>query len=192
MFLTETSTRHSLLSKKKHFREKLPKMRSNSSKLIAETSEAPVDVDVDNVPMLREDSDDDNIQLADIPLARSDSDAKVRNQLGGASHSEEPGDAEQNVVEIGSDDEDSLFVRADALGDAAADEDDKKKLAMDISYDGFAIYGQVLCLVIRRRETANQTGRARAAGSANAKLDGQAKMENWITSTQMPAGEMVV
>ncbi len=94
-----------------------------------------------------------------------------------------------------------------------AAEDDKKKLAMDISYQGFAIYGRVLCLVVRRREpqrglfgassssSAARGGRAAGASAPSAVGKGVAKatpaaasgsglavMENWISSTQMPVG----
>lgn len=82
--------------------------------------------------------------------------------------------------------------------------DDKKKLAMDISYEGFAIYGRVLCLVVKRRDGPGSitsststakgkgvagapSGRGGRAGQQAAAPGGQAVMENWITSTQMPA-----
>lgn len=94
-------------------------------------------------------------------------------------------------------------------GDASEHEgprDDKKKLAMDISYEGFAIYGRVLCLVVKRREDigggkgkgiAGTTGRAGASSSTTPGWDGRGgrgggeggragMMENWITSTQLP------
>ncbi|CAK7215403.1 hypothetical protein SBRCBS47491_002477 [Sporothrix bragantina] len=87
------------------------------------------------------------------------------------------------------------------------DDDDgsrkKKKLAMDVIYEGFAIYGRVLCLVVKRRggpirgrgagggtqTTLSGNGRA---GNPSASVEpvkpaGQAAMENWIASTQMPA-----
>jgi hypothetical protein len=70
--------------------------------------------------------------------------------------------------------------------------DEKKKMAMDVSYEGFAIYGRVLCLVIRRRSGAPQQrgGNSKANDiPASAKPAGQAKMENWISSTQIPVGE---
>lgn len=93
---------------------------------------------------------------------------------------------------------------AKAVGDSAQDDnsdDDKKKLAMDISYEGFSIYGRVLCLVVKRRDGnigsgPQQTGRGRstpAAGGSHAHATkpgggGQAMMENFIISTQIPAG----
>ncbi|KAL6413563.1 hypothetical protein AUP68_03078 [Ilyonectria robusta] len=65
----ETAIRHSLLSKTKHFREKLPpRMESNSTKLISETDRTAVDVDADDyAPAVRVEEDDDDIGLADIP-----------------------------------------------------------------------------------------------------------------------------
>lgn len=191
MFLTETTTRHSLLSKKKHFREKLPpKMKSNSNTLIAESDQAPVDLDA--VPVLREESDDDDVpaRLADIPLAEPRPQRKRTNRRTEEDGSDEP--SEDGAIEIDSDEEGPPHKRTRGLGDDSADDgEDKKKLAMDISYEGFAIYGRVLCLVVKRRESATQSSRKGAGAAANTKLDGQAKMENWITSTQMPAGEDV-
>ena len=62
-------------------------------------------------------------------------------------------------------------------------EDDKKKLGMNTTYDGFSIYGRILCLVVKRRGTAK--GKELAGGA------GQAMMEEWITSTQMGEGQMM-
>lgn len=85
--------------------------------------------------------------------------------------------------------------------------DDKKKLAMDISYEGFSIYGRVLCLVVKRREgdagggigaTGARGGKGKAAAASAASISassagrgnrapsGQATMANWIASTQIP------
>lgn len=73
-----------------------------------------------------------------------------------------------------------------------AQHDDKKKLTMDISYEGFSIYGRVLCLVVKRRGGSTTAGRTPASKAGRAKAgqsaapEGQAIMENWITSTQIP------
>ncbi len=76
-----------------------------------------------------------------------------------------------------------------------------KKLAMDISYEGFAIYGRVLCLVVKRREASGSRGgssgpigNARAqrttatSSSGDAGGGAQAMMESWIASTQVQDG----
>ncbi|KAG6228505.1 hypothetical protein E4U26_000966 [Claviceps purpurea] len=190
MFLTETATRHSLLSKKKHFRDKgLPMMQSNSTKLIDETNHVPVDVDGEQeiAAILREEDSDDgggNGRLSEIPVARP---KRRRDTTTSDLHTEESGGSD-NAIDLDSDTERPVTKRAripSALGENASEgeEDDKKKLAMDVSYEGFAIYGRVLCLVVRRRE--NKTQRLRQDA------EGQANMDNWITSTQIPVGEDV-
>jgi hypothetical protein len=104
-------------------------------------------------------------------------------------------DEANSAIEIDSDEDQppAKRLRNRASPDLEEDfeEDAKKKLAMDVSYDGFAIYGQVLCLVVKKRETKQSgTGAGRGSVAANAnKPGGQANMENWITSTQMPAGD---
>jgi hypothetical protein len=79
--------------------------------------------------------------------------------------------------------------KAAAEGDTA-ERDDKKKMAMDISYEGFAIYGRVLCLVVKRLGDGAGRGGTSAAPSSNkaqtGRPGGQAMMENWIASTQLP------
>ncbi|KAH0597778.1 hypothetical protein MHUMG1_04150 [Metarhizium humberi] len=196
MFLTETSTRHSLLTKRKHFRDKGPRMmQSNSTKLIGETNIVPVDLDGgDEVPGLREEDGDDgdDVRLSDIPVASAQKRSKRHkdndnsNATTQNSHVEAEG---QDAIEIDSDADEpaSKRTRFPDGPDEDEDEDDKKKLTMDVSYEGFAIYGRVLCLVVRRRE--NKTPRPRQDGTN--KPEGQASMENWITSTQIPVGEDV-
>jgi hypothetical protein len=85
--------------------------------------------------------------------------------------------------------------KAAAVGDTA-ERDEKKKMAMDISYEGFAIYGRVLCLVVKRRGDSGSRGGGSAIPSSGRpqtnRPGGQAMMENWIASTQLPdadAGE---
>lgn len=193
MFLTETSTRHSLLTKRKHFREKLPgMMTSNSSKLIAETNETPFDVDSETVAApvrVEEESDDEGVQLSAIPMATSTRRRRRHRPGAGALEDEADENSDHSAIEIDSDDEQPSSKRTgrgrvNALDkDDDEDEDDKKKLAMDISYEGFAIYGRVLCLVVKRREQKT------VGGTDGNNPSGQAKMENWITSTQIPVGE---
>ncbi|GJN70352.1 hypothetical protein PLIIFM63780_003058 [Purpureocillium lilacinum] len=207
MFLTETSTRHSLLTKQKHFRETAPPMmQSNSTRLMGETNDMPVDVDAESTPppvVLREESDDDDgLQLAKIPLAGPRQKRRRRRADTGGQHGEDTSDADpsdddgpESAIEIDSDAEEPAAKRPRGAAESdAGEEDDKKKLAMDVSYEGFAIYGRVLCLVVKRRDTRAQLSRAKADGRGAAKAtatagQGQAKMENWITSTQIPLGE---
>lgn len=247
IFLTETSTRHSLLYKHKHFRDKTQtKLTSNSTKLSGASREAPINVDggeelydgSDSPVLRREESDEDGaIVLGGIPAAAeaegeseaeaaNDSDAVASRRLKRRRGQEQPqtavggGEDEVESHQEGADDddyapvdaieldlsgeedgsgesEDDLFVenrppkrRKEQDAEPAAAGDDKKKMAMDISYEGFAIYGRVLCLVVKRRGP----GRTVPAAASNkpqaaSQIGNQAVMENWITSTQMPAAE---
>jgi len=189
--LTETSTRHSLLYKTKHFRDRLPpKLESNSSKLIGETDSVPVDVEDEyRAPVLQE--DDDEVRLADIPVAETTTRRSKRQR--GIQDPEQDGNDEAfeddetaSAIEIDSDTEAPPHKRHRArTNDGLDGNEDKKKLAMDVSYEGFAIYGQVLCLVVKKRANAA----ASSGGGGKARPEGQATMENWISSTQVPAGE---
>lgn len=92
----------------------------------------------------------------------------------------------------------------DVLGDGDEGSRKKKKLAMDVIYEGFAIYGRVLCLVVKQRgapprsrsirsmlpPASATSSTAAAAEQTPAKPVGQAAMENWIASTQIPMGEV--
>ncbi|GAP85396.1 hypothetical protein SAMD00023353_1001170 [Rosellinia necatrix] len=239
IFLTETSTRHSLVTKHKHFHDTTQtKLKSNSGRLISETNDAPVDLDMVAEPatvIRREESDDDDatVALAAIPAmddtaptdrtrppkrTRSNTDIEVDTDASRA-----PSD-QNNQFEVVSDedsareDDDGLFVPSPtrespsypppkrqkpipAAGEGG--DDDKKKLAMDISYEGFSIYGRVLCLVVKRRDNSGAESTERGGGNAStAAADGngssrtkngsrgrgQAMMENFIISTQIPAG----
>ncbi|KAK0659715.1 hypothetical protein QBC41DRAFT_360307 [Cercophora samala] len=235
IFLTETDTRHSLLHKKKHFRDKVQtKLTSNSSKLTGGAHDAPIDVDGDevrqeaadgddDVPLIREEEDDQNaINLDDIPAigetttnsARVNRRPKRRRQTSGESEgAANVSEVDPVVVEMIDTDssDDQLFVGdgddddSDTAGGrpppskrrrekaAARDtdgSDDKKKLGVDISYEGFAIYGRVLCLVVKRREGFGKGGGSAVPTSgksqATGRPRGQAMMENWISSTQVP------
>ncbi len=226
IFLTETDTRHSLLHKKKLFRDKIQtRLTSNSSKLMGASHDEPIDVEdqypqgaAADVAMLREE-DDDALRLSDIPTRdETAGTAESANRRPKRRRHREQGQDADGGSNIGSDAEvidsdssaDELFVgdgestasddeagqpppkrRKDkaAAGDTAA-RDDKKKMAMDISYEGFAIYGRVLCLVVKRRSDGGARGGSSAVPPSNksqtGRPGGQAMMENWIASTQLP------
>lgn len=245
IFLTETNTRHSLLYKHKHFRDKTQtKLTSNSTKLSGASREAPINVDggeelydgSDSPVLRREESDEDGgVVLGDIPpMAEAETEAEAeandsdavasrrskrrRGQdqpqaaVGGGedeleSHQEGADDhyAPVDAIELdlsgeedgGGGSEDDLFVenrpakrRKERDAEHTATGDDKKKMAMDISYEGFAIYGRALCLVVKRRGPGRMVQPAASNKPQTAsQLGNQAVMENWITSTQMPAAE---
>lgn len=222
IFLTETSTRHSMLYKHKHFRDTTQtKLTSNSSKLIGASREAPVDVEggTDAVspppPIIREEDDENELALRDIPTIDQDKGkdgttastqprtSKRRRGSGTALPSGDDDYPQDSTDNAKISDDDVLFVSQDedesenddtrppqakrrreetSAAEHETGRDDKKKLAMDISYEGFSIYGRVLCLVVKRRgDGAGNRGKGTAAAGGQ-----QATMENWITSTQMP------
>ncbi|WQF87107.1 hypothetical protein CDEST_12121 [Colletotrichum destructivum] len=208
MFLTETSTRHSLLTKHKQFRDKTSgKLQSNSNKLTGETNDAPIDLDMEaEAPgatvQIREESESegDSGGLSRIPAVDETSrPRRSKRQRGEARetdadsevHSNDDAGAEASAIEIESEDDvlrpsKRLKGQHQTGSDVEQDDDDdkKKKMAMDVSYEGFAIYGRVLCLVVKKRQGLRL---AASSGAGNAKHPaGQASMENWISSTQMP------
>lgn len=188
IFLTETSTRHSLLTKQKHFHDKSKGgLQSNSDKLtgLGNTSEEAIHVedagtDAGAPIIRREESDDDMIGLQDIPPAEADNERGRRRRPKRARSQDSDEDYTDGLF-VDDEEEQPLRKRMKetTLGDTDGG-DDKKKMAMNTSYDGFSIYGRVLCLVVKRRDN----GKAKGGVSG-----GQAMMEDWITSTQMPAGD---
>jgi hypothetical protein len=182
IFLTETSTRHSLLTKQKHFRDTGKKgLESNSQKLTGATNDTAIDVE-DAPAIRREESDEDGLNLGDLPAADdveslfvAEDEGSRRSKRHRASTNIESSPESSSGFEPSpkrrKEDEDQPIEE---------DNDDKKKMAMDTSYDGFSIYGRVLCLVVKRKDK---------KGKQPAMSGGQAMMEDWITSTQMPPAE---
>lgn len=78
------------------------------------------------------------------------------------------------VEELDTLDEDPVAHDAPGLEDEG---DDKKKLRFNTTYEGFSIWGRVLCLFIERK---GGSGKKTAGGQGNA----QALMQDWIQSTQ--------
>ncbi|KAL6837505.1 hypothetical protein V8C40DRAFT_230147 [Trichoderma camerunense] len=197
VFLMETDTRHSLLTKQKFFRDKAPSaLQSNASRLIAETNATPIDVDANDFAPIRieEDSDNEGVALSDIPSANTNTNTRRRAkrqrsntlEIDDSDEFEDAGDGDSaSVVDVDSDGHQPLPKRPRgpvklpaAEPEGEFHDDYKKKLAMDVSYEGFAIYGRVLCLIVKKKENKTQQN-----------LGGQAMMENWIASTQIPVGE---
>ena len=180
--MTELSTRHSLITKQKQFTSK-PKLKSTSSKLTGwlnnnenvihvEDDEKPPEIlqeQAEHVPELRDIPESNTGEKrkgddADDTLFVSSSDeeffatqrapaSKRRRQKKIAAPVEE--------IESGSDNNDG-------------DTDDKKKLALNTLYDGFSIYGRILCLVVKRK--------GKKATASNAPGGGSQMMEQWIST----------
>ena len=185
IFLTETSSRHSILRKMKTAKAEKSRLGTTHGKLTG-TRDEPVEV-VESAPGLisEESEESEGVRMADIPSAAG-------------------GEADGKTTSAKSESQEGLFVSDDSdegnfdaqempssknrgkrpVGEEEDDgEDDKKKLGMNTTYDGFSIYGRILCLVVKRRGTAK--GKEMAGGA------GQAMMEDWIASTQMGEGQMM-
>lgn len=185
IFLTQTSSRHALLTKQKHFYEAgKPNVVSNSQKLTGgDTNETAIDVE--DTPLIRrEDSEEDAVNLQDLPDVDeeepSDSDALFVSEDENPRRSKRSR-AATNLTSTSSSDLEPQTKRRKDAEIPIEETDDKKKMAMTTTYEGFSIYGRVLCLVVKRKDRKGK-GPARSEG-------GQASMESWITSTQMPPGE---
>jgi hypothetical protein len=189
MFLTEGLTRHSLITKQKQFAKK-PKIQSTGNKLTGwlNNSENPITLeDNDEPPVgLREEGEDEHA-LADIPEVAGNGKRKVNDEL-----------LDDDPLFVSSDDEGTFQTqrvapskrrkatkrrgnRADSDEEAEAEpgaEDDKKKLALNTTYDGFSIYGRILCLIVKRK------GKKAAQGAPGAPVGGSQMMEHWV-STQV-------
>jgi hypothetical protein len=195
--LTDLSSRHSVLTKQKIFKDKA-RIQSNSGKLTnwltTGTSDQPVVINEDAADpiVIREEDDDEPINLTDIPAA----DLLGKQHKRSARPKHRIGDKEDAGISDRSDSEGSdLFVPEPATNrsktstgveDQGSDEepqaDDKKKLGLNTSYDGFSIYGRILCLVVKRRGVRNPAGASGATSS-------QAMLENWV-STQAVAEQL--
>lgn len=139
--MTEIKTRHSLIVKHKTFKQN-PSLRTNNGGKMTGAAHA------DDSIIVRDESDDEDITISDIPAADDESDV----------------DATTQVID-------------DTLN-PEGDDDDKKKLGFKTTYDGFSIWGWVLCLFVERKGGPGQKSSAATEGNA------QALMQDWITSTQ--------
>jgi hypothetical protein len=144
IFLTELSTSHAILTRNKTFATK-DTVESRGTK------ETPFEIDNDEVQVLREESDEEKVRLQDIPEAQA------------------------------SENQDTISISEDSDGSAEDTEDvpeeeqeDKKKMALNTTYDGFQIYGRILCLVVKRKDP----------GRGKQMEPSPVMMEDWISSTQ--------
>lgn len=130
--------------------------------------------------ILREEDEDEVIHLSDVPEAGPIP----------ASNKRSRGAEEDNVI-ISDSDNVSLSPeqapsrkrtrRPDQYdGDPSMGDDDKKNFGLTTNYDGFSIYGRILCLIVKRKGPRTSTGGAVMARSS------QKMLENWV-STQAAA-----
>ncbi|KAL1998981.1 hypothetical protein VTN02DRAFT_5237 [Thermoascus thermophilus] len=165
IFLRESRTRHTLLTRQKIFGE-AKRITSNSTKLTG-MDEGPARIDDDSdggdaAPGVLVESDNESgINLADVPEASEvegteDHPKRRRRALEDEMH---PAPKRKRPEEQLSEDD--------------------KKLGLNTTYDGFNIWGWVLCLLVTRKGEKVRTAKAGSEAS------GQVLMEEWI-STQTP------
>lgn len=145
--MTEHSSRHSVLTKQKAFKDK-PRIKSNSGKLTGWLTTNPIVINEDsNEPaVIRQEEDNEPVDLARIPERRGAQDD----------------DAESNLDDDGEDEDEG--------------DDETKKLRLNTSYEGFSIYGRILCLVVKRK----------GVRQSAQPISSQQMLENWV-STQAAA-----
>ncbi|ERS96806.1 hypothetical protein HMPREF1624_07015 [Sporothrix schenckii ATCC 58251] len=181
--------------------------------LLLEDSDDEVPFALQDIPDIQEDKEG-GVDAADATTQRSKRQRQEPVQVRDSGDDEDGTDNRE-----GAESDDSLFMSANENDNdheappskrsrvVPVDEDKedeasrkKKKLAMDVIYEGFAIYGRVLCLVVKRRgpprgrgaQTVLPTsvGGSRPGNTSTSleptKPGGQAAMENWIASTQVP------
>jgi regulatory protein YycI of two-component signal transduction system YycFG len=164
-----------------------PRIQSNSGKLtgwlMGGTHDRPVDVtDEQGAPaILREEDEGEAIRLSDVPEAdpmpashkrrRSTADEDITISSDSDSDDARAGYATKRIRRT---DQDDL--------NASKEEDDKKKLGLNTTYDGFSIYGRILCLIVKRKGPRTNLG-ATVTGSS------QKMLENWV-STQAAAEQV--
>ncbi|RFU25097.1 hypothetical protein B7463_g11233, partial [Scytalidium lignicola] len=178
IFLTETTTRHSVLTKQKHFhlRDKNI-LQSNSNKLTGNTNGTPIEVE--DGPVIVTEEGDKHIDLNDIPAADSlfiqeDEPRRSKRPRRTLNNNEQTFDSSPEVEPDPKRRKDS-----DTTLVEEPEDEDKKKMAMETTYDGFAIYGRVLCLVVKKKDNLDK-------GRGSVSTRSQARMEDWIAATQMP------
>lgn len=146
--------------------------------------------------LIREEDEGEAINLADIPEASGD-----KNQARSSGRGKRRrGDAREDSISAGSDSDVSFQFEAGPSNkrskrnghgtdagtveeDGGDGQDDKKKLGLNTSYEGFSIYGRILCLVVKRKGLRTQPG------GSGPPLSSQQMLENWV-STQAAAEQV--
>lgn len=175
IFLTEVSTNHSLLTKQKTFADK-PPLKSNSNKITPffNTNDNPINVEDEQVPGILQEEDAEETSLRNIPEATTLSATKRRRDAD-----------DDDPIFVNSDDEDEYQRQntpakkrkktARVVDEEEEPADDKKKLALSTAYEGFSIYGRVLCLIVKRKGV-------KKAAAAGGPSTGSEMLENWIST----------
>nr|OQO19369.1 hypothetical protein B0A51_13118 [Rachicladosporium sp. CCFEE 5018] len=172
MFLTEMVGRYSLIAKKKTFGDGgKGRLKGNGGKLTGWLGGGGGREE----PLVMREDDEEDVKLDDI--AEADTVAEKRKAVNGEGDEDEP-------YLLGSSEDEALpaskrLKRGQAEvenGDDDGANDDKKKLALNTSYDGFSIYGRILCLIVKRK------GKKTPAHASAPAVAGSQMMENWVST----------
>jgi len=172
IFLTATSTTHTILTKQKVFADKA-RLKSTSGKMgignfFGNKTDNPIDVDDNQPPAVLLEEDAEETRLADIPEAPRSGSKRGRD--------------DDDAINVSSDEEAfepakkpaSKRKKVSDVQPPEADSDDKKKMALNTNYEGFSIYGRVLCLIVKRKGAKKPSGAGAASGSE--------MLENWVST----------
>ena len=203
IFLTETSTRHSLLIKSKDFKNKKRRIQSNSGKMTGWLDSNVEKEQIENInkntedPIIIGEEEDENnvpaaINLNDIPevpdTASGSSSLRFVNAHTSAAateseayeiSSDESGEGQKDLTSkvVGHKGKE-IVGRNNYVQDSL---DNKKKLLLNTTYEGFSIYGRILCLIVNYKKPT--IARKSSGGGPTAASRGSQKMlEQWVSS----------
>ncbi|KAH0362257.1 hypothetical protein KCU65_g8195, partial [Aureobasidium melanogenum] len=171
IFLTETSTSHAMLTKQKTFTQK-PRLQSNTSKLtnyFGNNTDTAIHIhDDEEAPAVLLEEDAEEVTMNDIPEANTHKRSRADNDSDDEHifvQSEDDDDSEQEVPQPRK--------KKPKVKDQDTEEegDDKKKMGIKTQYEGFSIYGRILCLIVKRK------GTKKSAGGNSA-----AMLETWVST----------
>ncbi|KAB8336744.1 hypothetical protein FH972_021053 [Carpinus fangiana] len=179
------ATRHSLLTKQKVFTDKDQKIRSNSGKLTGWVTTGTGEQDAP-VTIREESEGEGSPTLGDFPAAIADDEVDT---LGINAREKRPRTNSNDATlfvpedEAVSDDEGFQTQQSPRTKKArveAQEQDDKKKLGLTTAYEGFSIYGRILCLIVSRRGYKRQ----QSAAHGEVETGAQQMMERQGDATQ--------
>jgi hypothetical protein len=167
-----------MLTKQKTFSTK-PKLESNAKKMTDWIGGANTDTAIrvdegDEIPAVLLEEDGEEVSLQDIPELDT-AGSRTKRQRGGDN------DDEEHIFIQSEDDEEEdpapkrRKTNTKVMDDTSKEleDEDKKKLGMKTSYEGFSIYGRILCLIVKRK------GVKKSAGGNSA---GTQMLENWVST----------
>ncbi|PGH28059.1 hypothetical protein AJ80_00315 [Polytolypa hystricis UAMH7299] len=181
IFLRESGTRHSLVTRQKSFFKEQGKIISNSNKLTGADSETHV--------LVESDEEEAPTDLLSIPTAAPEGeDSETTTQSPRRRRRPRRGRSDANDTSENDRATKRKRIEEEPRSPQEATQEDKK-LGLSTSYDGYSIWGWILCLLITRKGDKTRGAKAAAStttGATAAETTApQTLMEEWI-STQAP------